>query len=279
MGGLKENYLHNQEERYARMADALGISWEELSELDYEIDANVSKDGLVYDYILQFSEENDPIILEKINDLDENRTAHLAPWVFERGSEDEHELEAILENIDPKASFINEIKNLEQLLAINLKQEDIKDILFRQIFISMMGALETYLSDTFINKVSGSVYFLENFVASHPEFKKQKFSLSDVFKERRGIEEKARSVMVETIYHKLPTVKKMYEDTFSISFPDISAMQKFVIQRHDLVHRNGKTTDGEKVPVSEKTITDLKNTAVDLVNRIEERMEDDDIPF
>lgn len=279
MGGLKEYYLENQEKRYVRMADALGISWEELLELDYEIDANVSKDGLVYGYILQFSEETDPVILEKINGLDENRTVRLAPWVMERRPEDEYELEAISENIDPKASFLNEINNLEQLLAINIDKEDVKDILLRQVFISMIGGLETYLSDTFINKVTGSAYFLERFVENHPEFRKQKFSLSEVFQEQRGIEEKARSVMVETIYHKLPIVKRMYEDTFAISFPEISALQKFVIQRHDLVHRNGKTTDGNKVPVSEKTITDLKNAAVELVDKIENRMKEDDVPF
>jgi hypothetical protein len=279
MGGLKEHYLENQEDRYIRMADALGIPWEELLELDYEIDANVSKDGLVYGYILRFSEENDPAVLDKINEIDENRTVYLAPWVFERGPEDEYELEAISENIDPKVSFLHEVKNLEQLLAINLKEDDVKEILLRQIFISMIGALETYLSDTFINKVIESNHYLETFVETHPVFQKQKFSLSDVFQERREIEEKARSVMVETIYHKLPAVKRMYEDTFSISFPDISVMQNFIIQRHDLVHRNGKTTDGEKVPVSEKTITDLKNAAVELVNKIEDQIEENDIPF
>lgn len=279
MGGLKEHYLENQEDRYIRMADALGIPWEELLELDYEIDANVSKDGLVYGYILRFSEENNPTILDKIIELDENRTVYLAPWVFERGPEDEYELEAISENIDPKVSFLHEVKNLEQLLAINLKEDDVKEILLRQIFISMVGALETFLSDTFINKVIESDHYLETFVETHPVFRKQKFSLSDVFQERRGIEEKARSVMVETIYHKLPAVKRMYEDTFAISFPDISVMQNFIIQRHDLVHRNGKTTDGEKVPVSDKTITDLKNAAVELVNKIDDQIEENDIPF
>lgn len=279
MGGLKEYYLENQEERYLRIADALGISWKELLELDYEIDADVSKDGLVYGYLLRFYEDNDPIILGKINELDENRTVRLPPWVLEKRPEDEYELDAISENIDPKASFLNEIKNLEQLLAIKIEKEDVKDILLRQVFISMIGALETYLSDTFINKVTESVYFLEKFVENHPEFRKQKFSLNELFQEQRLIEEKARSIMVETIYHKLPTVKRMYEDTFSISFPDISTMQKFIIQRHDLVHRNGKTTEGEKVPVSEKTITDLKNEVVDLVGKIEDNINEDDLPF
>lgn len=279
MGGLKEFYLENQEKRYIRMAEALGISCEELLDLDYEIDADVSKEGCIFGYILQFSEKNDPIVLERINGLDKSRAVRLTPWVLEIESEDKYELEAISENISPKTSFLNEISNLEQLLDIKIDKGDVKDILLRQVFISMIGALETYLSDTFINKVTGSAYFLEKFVESHPEFQKQKFSLSEVFQEQKRIEEKARQVMVETIYHKLPTVKKMYESTFCITFPDVSAMQRFIIQRHDLVHRNGKNTDGEKVPVSESTITFLKIAVRDLVSKIEDQMDENNIPF
>lgn len=279
MGGLKEYHLQKQEKRYIRMAETLGISWQELLELDYKIDANTSKDGLVYGYILQFSDTNDPAVLEKIKGLDDSLTVCLAPWVLEREPDYEYELDAISENIDPHANFLHEMSNLEQLLAIRIEKIEVMDILLRQVFISMIGTLETYLSDTFINKVTGDTHFLERFVENHPEFRKQKFSLSEIFNEHRQIEKKARSVMIETIYHKLPTVKSMYEDTFSICFPDISTLQRFVIQRHDLVHRNGKTTDGKKISISETTIIELKNAALDLVRKIEDEMKKDEIPF
>ena len=279
MGGLKEYYLEGQEKRYIRMADVLGVSWEELSGLDYEIDANVSRDGLVYGYILQFSEENDPVVLNKIRGLDENKTVCLPPWVLERDREDGYELEAISENHDPKKNFVDEIKNLEQLLDIDIEDENLKEILHRQVFIGMIGALEIFLSDTFINEVAASTYFLERFVETHPEFRKQKISLGDIFREIKSIEEKAMTVMVETVYHKLSVVKGMYEDTFSIKFPDISIVLRFVTQRHDLVHRNGKTKNGEKVIVSRGTISDLRVAVVDLVSGIAEEMERNYIPF
>ena len=278
MGGLKEYYLESQEKRYIKMAEALGITWKELLELDYEISAKVSRDGLIYGYIMQFSEENDPVILQKIIEIDERKSVFLDPWVMEEDSDNEYELEAISENLDPAANFYSEINNLEKLLAVDIDERHVKEVLLRQVFISMISLLETFLSDTFINRVT-SLSYLERFVETHPDFQKQKISLSKIFHERRRIEEKARNVMVETIYHKLPNVKKMYEDTFSMKFPDISSMQKFISQRHDLVHRNGKTTDGNKVLVSEEIVLELKSEAVSLVKNIIEQLDRSEDPF
>lgn len=52
MGGLKELYLKGEEEHGIRLTDALNISWEELLSLDYDVKANISKDGLIYDYVM-----------------------------------------------------------------------------------------------------------------------------------------------------------------------------------------------------------------------------------
>ena len=56
--------------------------------------------------------------------------------------------------------------------------------------------------------------------------------------------------MIDIIYHNLPIVKNMYNSTFEINFPEIGEINKFIIKRHDLVHRNGKTKDGEKLDIN-----------------------------
>lgn len=38
----------------------------------------------------------------------------------------------------------------------------------------------------------------------------------------------------------------MFMTTFSMNFPDITAVSKAVVKLHDLVHRNGKTKAGKK---------------------------------
>lgn len=279
MGGLKEQYLEDQEDHYIRLADALGISWEELIALDYNVSANMSKDGLIYEYIVIFSEENDKQVLEKISGLDSKLAVHLPTWALERSADDEYELGAIFDNTEYKSSFLREIGSLDRLLELEISDPELRELLLRQLFISIIGAVETYLSDAFINKTLSSEEYLENFVTTHPEFKKQKISVSDVFITSRNIKEKAKTIMIGTIYHKLPVVKEMYQQTFNIEFPDISEMQKLVTQRHDLVHRNGKTTNGEVVRVDDKTIEILKHSAKQLVNAVSDTLQYDELPF
>lgn len=279
MGGLKEQYLRDEEEHYTRLARALGITWQELVALDYEVSANVSKDGLIYGYIASFSQNSDQDILGKIRGLDSNFVVHLPPWALERSSEDEYELSAIIDNTEHKSNFLRELNNINRLRAIDTKDTQLRQILLRQLFISIIGAVETYLSDAFINRTLASDCYLENFVKTHPEFIKQKISISDIFNTHREIKEKAKTIMLATIYHKLPQVKEMYEKTFCINFPDISEMQRYISQRHDLVHRNGKTTDGKILVLDDATITKLSEAATNLINSVSNAFENDDLPF
>ena len=279
MGGLKEQYLENQEDHYIRLAEARGISWEELIALDYEVTANMSKDGLIYGYVVTFSEENDKQLLAKIFGIDSNLSVHLPTWALERSAEDEYELGAIFDNTEYRSNFLREIESINRLRELAIDDSWLRRVLHRQLFISVIGAVETYLSDAFINKTLSSEYYLERFVATHPEFKKQKISISELFSASRNIREKAKTIMVGTIYHKLPVVKDMYQQTFDIQFPDISEMQKFIAQRHDLVHRNGKTTEGEVVYVDDVTIVTLADLAKNFVNAVTEALLYDEIPF
>ncbi|CAA0081429.1 Uncharacterised protein [Zhongshania aliphaticivorans] len=282
MSSIKEYYLENEESRYIRLAEILGISWQELQGLDYEINARVSKDGNLYSHNLTFSQENDSYVVKKIKGLSEDWNVEIAPWELERNEEDEYELGAIARNTDYRLSFINELQDLNGLLGLDVTDNNLHRILLRQIFISIIGAVETYLSDAFINEVLSKQYYLERFVATHPEFKKQKISLSEIFYESLKIEEKAKTIMLGTIYHKLPTVRQMYQDTFGITFPPIADMQKYIVKRHDLVHRNGKTADGVKIDIDIDTIDKLKRSAIGLVDQVSieiNNLSDEDKPF
>jgi len=279
MGSLKEYYLSSSEERHERLAEALRISWQELDELDYEIDVNVSKDGLIYCYILKISEENDPEVIKKIEGIESDLTVRIEPWVLDHDPYDEYELSAISENIEFKRNFDKELQNIRQLLEISIEGQDLKNVYYRQIFITIIGAMEVYLSDALINKVLANREYLEKFIETHPSFKKQKISLSSIFHEYKLIEDKAKSIMLDTVYHKLSNIKKMYESTFSIQFPEISIMQKFIQQRHDLVHRNGKTKQGEHIVLNKNVINELIDSASSLVNDVSEKLEYGEIPF
>jgi len=71
---MSKRLLEEKQEEMAdrKLAAALGISYSELCELDYEIDENTSSDGLIYNYIVTFSSSCPSTILSKISGINDN---------------------------------------------------------------------------------------------------------------------------------------------------------------------------------------------------------------
>ena len=63
--------------------------------------------------------------------------------------------------------------------------------------------------------------------------------------------------MRDVIYHDLPKVSGMFRDALGIELPNIGEIYKSVFIRHDLVHRNGKTKDGDQHAIKQENIASL----------------------
>ncbi len=57
---MSNRQLEEMQEKLAnqKLASELGISYDDLLELEWDIDTNESDDGLIYEYIVTFSEES-----------------------------------------------------------------------------------------------------------------------------------------------------------------------------------------------------------------------------
>ncbi|WP_211047408.1 hypothetical protein [Lutibacter sp. B1] len=255
-----------------RLAKILGITYDEFISLDSKIETNESKDNLIYNYRIEFYEDSPKEILEKINKLEEGRRVYIEPWELNQEYDYDEQFDAITENKDFIKKYQNEIENLEILSKLGVPFNELKTVLNRQIFIGIIGAMETFLSDVFINLTFDNEKYFRNFIESHPEFQKRKFELREIFEQSEKLEETAKRIMLDTIYHNLPTVRKMYKDTFKIDFPDIKKSYELVLQRHDLVHRNGSTKSGELVITDTVAIKELIKTVNTLVYDIAKKL-------
>lgn len=280
MGGLKNQWISKEEQSHDQLAVHLGISAQELALLDYEIDAEMSDDDLVYCYRIEFSEECPLYVLEKIPGLEDGRLVRLSASVIEI-DEDAHDydrrFDAVRDNSSPFKYFCSEINSVHQLIDISI-DPSIQPILFRQIFINVIGLLETYLSDTFINTTLEHEVYLQKFIRTPPEFGKRKFELREIYQHFSELKYTAKTVMLDVIYHKLPTVRQMYSATFGITFPKINAMMEYVQNRHDLVHRNGKRKDGSMLVIDQLLLRMMINDTTEFIKHIEREM-DATIPF
>mgnify|MGYP000880636790 CR=1 FL=1 len=269
MGKMKELMIEMQENAYEiHLAKILGISFDDLMRLDWEILPNESDDGFSYGEIIQFSEDSPKSILSKIERVVNGNVVYLSPGELEQHFDYDEQFETIRHDKEYVKRFKDELTSLEKLNKVDIGDEYLKRILNRQIFIGVITTMETFLSDAFINITFDNEKYFRNFVETHPEFKKRKFELKDIFTESEKIKETAKVVMLDTIYHNLPTVQQMYLDTFKIHFPKIKNIYEYVRMRHDLVHRNGKTKEGHFVNVDDLTIDNLINEVNIFVHEI-----------
>jgi hypothetical protein len=152
----------------------------------------------------------------------------------------------------------------ESLLKIRqLNNHDVSDKAELQqhinnmLYANVITALETYLCDSFIEKATSSNELFRKFVETFHEFHREKFELNELFRVHDEIRDKAIRAMRDVIYHDLPKVSGMYQDTFGIEFPKFGEIYKSVFIRHDLVHRNGKSKDGNKHQIKQSDIDAL----------------------
>jgi hypothetical protein len=261
MGRAKDHWIQMQQVlEDTRLAEKLGLTYDELEETDWHIETESSRDGLVYGYVVCFDGNSPQHILNKVVGLNSDNKV----WLDASDIDDdenyydyEQQYEAIIANKHYYDGFQKEILNIRRLNILELEDLELNLILKRQLYISAIGTLETFLSETFINQTDENPGYFRNFIETFPNFTKQKFQLSEIFSEYEKLKKTAQKAMLEVIYHNLDKVQNMYKATFKIDFPDIEDLSKAVVNRHDLVHRNGKTKEGEEVVVNTDLIEEL----------------------
>jgi len=281
MGRASEMMIERQQEEFEKkLADILGITYDELSEIGYEIETNESKDGLIYNYIIEFPEDSSSEILDKINGLEDRKRVWLQPWeLYEDNDYYDEQYEAILQNHQFYNNFQTEIQNLQKLNGLEIEDSNLHKILKRQIYIGCIGTLETFLSDTFINLTANDDEYFKNFVKSHPEFRQRKFELREIFEQTDKLKDTAKKVMIDTIYYDLPKVREMYRATFKIDFPEIKEIVKYVLRKHDLVHRNGKTKENEFVILDKEIVDKVLRKITEFVDELADKLNLKDIEW
>ncbi|MCK5029407.1 MAG: hypothetical protein KAR57_07230 [Bacteroidales bacterium] len=266
-----KDYLMDLEEQAEdrHIAKLLGISYDELLELDWKLDTNESKDGLINSYRIEFSENSSKEVLEKIDRLEDGCRVHLENWELEADYDYiNDQFDAITESRINQISFNKELKNLKELSQLQNKDDKLKKILNRQIFIAIIGSMETFLSETFLKLVFEEEKYFQSFVETHPEYGSRKFSLREIFVQQKQLEPNVKKTILDTIFHNLSPVSNMFRATFEINFPKIDKMSKHVIVRHDLVHRNGKTKNGTESEIDDNLIDTLIKDTKEFIEEI-----------
>ena len=141
---------------------------------------------------------------------------------------------------------------------------------YKLLYVNVITGLETYLSDAFINTVMNNKLFLRKFVENNPELKDEKISISDIFNQMDNLEKKIKKYLLDLMWHNIAKIKPMYKKTLGIKFPgEIQDIFRAIVNRHDIVHRNGKTKDGEEINITKEDVIELSRKVSDMIIHID----------
>ncbi len=164
---------------------------------------------------------------------------------------------AVGQNSDFFRTFLDSISSIEMLLNYDW-DERLSQVLYRLLFVNAISTLETYLADAFMNTVLPSETSLRNFVERNPDFRKRTLTLDKIFGRMEALRDEVRAYLLDIRYHNLAKVGEMYKTTLDVRFPpDSGNLFCAINQRHDLVHRNGKSKDGDTIILKRENVVDL----------------------
>ncbi|NAO97210.1 hypothetical protein FRY77_14510 [Halomonas sp. MG34] len=211
---------------------------------------------------------------ELIESLAEELSVDCPEWTGRESPDDYDDsyLEAYLTGNKYFESFKTSINHVKVIHESKISGEA-KQHLLGLLYVNIITAIETYLSDAFISTVLENKDVLRKFVESNPEFKKQNFCLSEVFIKHDRIESDVKDYLLGLMWHNIKKIKPMYKSTLEVSFPsDLSNIFQAVIQRHNLVHRGGKNKDGEIILVTDDELNELIVEAEIFINHVDEQI-------
>lgn len=159
-------------------------------------------------------------------------------------------------------------------------QGEAKHHLLGLIHVSIITTLETYLMEAFMYTLSDQDKFMANFV-SKSDFQCGEMDKSVLLKPDEvneiieDLKKRAQLFLMNQLWHNLDKVRSNYGRTFGIQFPNegMNELKTAVSVRHDLVHRNGVTTAGKPVEITDASINALISQIDNLVKHIESEIE------
>lgn len=181
---------------------------------------------------------------------------NIIPLIDAGHEEDFHDLEEIQRQETQPHCFsrlsIEEIKRLSDTQSDNPSLQ-------RMCYSSIITAMEAYLGDILKREIFSRPAVKQLFVASYEPFRKQKFLLSDLYAKLSVIDAEIKDALDGLSLHKIETAKNIFSSTLLTEFPEslLPFLGAAVKRRHDIVHRNGKDTEGELLPIWHTDVTEL----------------------
>jgi hypothetical protein len=149
-----------------------------------------------------------------------------------------------------------------------------KNSLHKMLYAHTITIMETYLSDTLIQKILSSEEIKRIFIKKYKDYDTKKICFKDILCELEKLEKTIKTDLQELIYHDLGKIRPIYKATLDIEFgDDISKeIMQCVNKRHHIVHRNGKDKDNNPILINIEDVEDVLKKVYNFISNIEKQI-------
>ncbi len=127
----------------------------------------------------------------------------------------------------------------------------------RLVFGAVIGILESFLWELSQHWIESSDEALEGCVTKLPAIRDEQIKLGDVFERHASIRAHVKGHLQNSVWHRWDKVGAIYKSGLGITLPSVKVFDDALVKRHDIVHRSGRTKDGEEIDVTNLEIETL----------------------
>jgi hypothetical protein len=165
-------------------------------------------------------------------------------------------------------NYIEELTELEKFVKTN-PLKDKPYIGYRMAYAHAVALLEGFLGDTVKSLVNeNNIYFTNSRKVA--ELKSAKYSLDDLVASESNPKNLAIKELSKILYHNIPKAKRIFEIVLDKKLNiKISDIVKITNIRHDIVHRNGKTKDGDPLYLDQSDVMSMLKDVKKFVDELQ----------
>ena len=165
--------------------------------------------------------------------------------------------------------FFSTVDNLKSILRSKIDPL-VTETVYKMVHVHIVTAMETYLGDALKSAIISDKYYIESAAINLIDLSKKRFTLSEILKKNDGVNEIVLSHVSKYLYHDVPKVLNIYKAILGIrvdyNIENICIDTKI---RHDIVHRNGKTSDGKYISIDNQSLQITISSIVNFIKHID----------
>ena len=166
--------------------------------------------------------------------------------------QDEYDYYITLTISDADTRLQGDIRELKAMIK-HLDDPGFTPTFAKMIYAHAVTVLEVYLQSIAKALILSSDQHLRNTISNVKPFCTEKYRLSEISLDEDGIKKFVLGKLSDNLFHNIPKALAIIGGVVNknlIKHIDVRDIEEVTSIRHDIVHRNGKNTEGEPIDIS-----------------------------